>query len=233
MPLQTVTTVTVRPEGQADFLAGIAELAHAAVERDEAWRWTAHRVRVGDAQRMHFASRADSFEEIADRGPLDELWTRVLGDSKGLDRFAAVNRCIQGAENAISIDRPDLSYTEPDLRMQDHPFALVTEARARPGHAETCEELLRKVAEAIPKIDDPARMITYQTMIGELGTYYTVRPLRSIADLDRQLPTPDLLNQAFGGAEGGLIWRTGVEAVELARRQIVEFVPELSNPPHD
>jgi hypothetical protein len=107
----------------------------------------------------------------------------------------------------------------------------VTSLRARPGQAEACEELIRKIAEAIPKTGDAARIITNQSIIGELNLYWTVRPLRSLSELDEQLPAPELLNKAFGPAEGGLLWRTGSEAVDQARREITGYVPELSNPP--
>ena len=42
-------------------------------------------------------------------------------------------------------------------------------ARARPGHADALEELVRKVAEAIPKVDDPARISTWQSYFGDMG----------------------------------------------------------------
>ena len=60
-----------------------------------------------------------------------------------------------------------------------------------------------------------------------------MRPLRSLADLDQQLSGPELLNKAFGTAEGGLIWRNGTEALEQAQRQIVALREDLSNPPRD
>ena len=44
------------------------------------------------------------------------------------------------------------------------------------------------------------------------------------------LPTPELLNKAFGTAEGGLIWRSGTEAIEQVQRQIMAFREDLSNP---
>ena len=88
----------------------------------------------------------------------------------------------------------------------------------------------RKVAEAIPKLDDSARIMSYQTIFGDLSQYWTVRPLESMADLDRQLPAAELLTQAFGPAEGGLIFRTGLEAMARVEREMVVYRPELSNP---
>ncbi len=47
---------------------------------------------------------------------------------------------------------------------------------------------------------------------------------------DRGQPSqPRLLTQAFGSAEGGLIFRGGIEAIEEARREIVVLREDLSN----
>ena len=83
--------------------------------------------------------------------------------------------------------------------------------------------------EARAKVDDSTRMTAYQTVVGDLAQYWTIRPLERLADLDRQIPLPELLNQAFGAAEGGLIFRSGLEAVARVERQLVAFRPELSH----
>ena len=109
-------------------------------------------------------------------------------------------------------------------------MSVVTVLRVRPGHQDAAEELIRKLAEAIPKVDDPARLITYQSVIGDLRTLWTVRPIASLADLDRQLAPNDLLNKAFGSGEGGLIGRAGMEALESVERSILVLRADLSNP---
>jgi len=106
----------------------------------------------------------------------------------------------------------------------------VTTVRTRPGGQEAVEELLRKISEAIPKVDDPARITVFQAVIGDLRTYWTVRPLRELADLDRQRLPARLLTDAFGAGEGGLIFRSAMEAMESAERAIVRYLPELSHP---
>ena len=129
----------------------------------------------------------------------------------------------------ISRERPDLSCP-PDRRDRGYPAAIVTVLRARPGRQEACEELIRKLAEAIPKVGDPARLVAFQTLVGDLAQYWTVRPLQNLGELDRQALPADLLNQAFGAAEGGLIFRSGLEAIDDVRREIVLYREDLSNP---
>ncbi len=104
-------------------------------------------------------------------------------------------------------------------------------ARARPGRREAVEEILRKIAEPIPKVDEPIRITTYQTVIGDALQYWTVRPLDELGDLDEQLTVSDLLEKAFGPAEGGLIFRSGLEAVEQLERSITIYRDELSKVP--
>jgi hypothetical protein len=231
MTFDRVNSVQIRPDKVATFQQQVAELATAASEGGEAFRWTAHQTLFGEGMTMHFVSQSETFEEIEKQGQVDALWLRVLGDERGREGFERANGCLQAVQQVIAVDRPDLSYAEAAGTPGEYPYAIVTEARARPGHAEACEELIRKVAEAIPKVDDPARMMTYQVIVGAIGTYWTIRPLRRLADLDAQLPAPQLLEQAFGNAEGGLLWRNGTEAIEQGRREILRFVPELSNPP--
>jgi hypothetical protein len=229
MALQIVNSVAVRPDRLVPFRESIQELATAAREGGESWSWIAHQTLFGTSTRLHFASVASDFEQLAERGTIEDLWHRVLGEKRGAGGFQRANECIQSAEQTVAIDRPDLSYEEGLDATASYPFAVVTVATARPGHADAAEELIRKIAEAIPKVGDPARLLAFQSVMGTLNTYWTVRPLRQLRELDHQRPAPELLNQAFGPAEGGLIWRSGMDAVESGRRVIMAAVPELSN----
>jgi hypothetical protein len=153
----------------------------------------------------------------------------VLGEDKGAKALAGMLECTISQQVTISLDRPELSYpTEQAARI--FPAAVVTQIRARPGRQEALEELIRKIAEAIPKVGDFSRMMAYQVMVGVLADYWTVRPLEDLSELDGQLPPAELLDRAFGAAEGGLIYRTGLEAIEEVKRQIVVYREELSNP---
>jgi len=162
---------------------------------------------------------------------VDALYRRLLGEKRGTEAFAKASAAVIDSRTTVSIRREDLSYTPGGDPPTTSPFAVVTRLEARPGQQDACEELLRKIAEAIPKVDDPLMLVSHQVIVGNLRGYWTVRPLQHLAILDEALPAPDLLMKAFGSGEGGLIWRGGSEALALAGRQIVRFVPELSNAP--
>jgi hypothetical protein len=232
MPLIGVNSVAVRPDRVRAFEEGIARLAKRATERKEPWQWTAHQTQIGAVGTFHFVYQADDFASVGKLGTIDGLYRRVLGDAEGEALFGRVNECIQSIEHNLSIDRPDLSYAPEPAAPGRFPIAVTTVVRARPGRIEACEELIRKLAEAIPKAEDTTRLVAHQTVIGDLRVLWTVRPMRDLADFDRQLPGPELLNRAFGPAEGGLIWRAGVEAMEESRRSVVALRPDLSNLPH-
>ncbi len=106
----------------------------------------------------------------------------------------------------------------------------VTQIRARPGAQEECEELIRKVAEAIPKVDDPSRFTTWQTLMGDRLAYGIAFPLSGIGDLDKRLSPAELLEKAFGTSEGGLIYRQGREAISKLQTSISMYREDLSNP---
>src|SRR5262249_31161413 len=86
---------------------------------------------------------------------------------------------------------------------------------------------IRKAAQAIPSLKDPRRFLAYQTVVGDLRTYWVVTPLDSLADLDRMLPPHELLQRAFG-AEGSLIYRTALDHIEHYEREISTLRPERS-----
>jgi hypothetical protein len=232
MPLTAVNSVTLRPDRLREFEEAVAALSKRAVEKNEKWRWTAHQVVFGDTRNIHFVYDVDDFGALQELGTVDELWQRVLGEKRGAEGIQVTNAAVELGQHTISIDRPDLSYP-PDDERRDSPYSVVTVARMRPGRAEAAEELIRKVAEAIPKTEDAARMSAYEVRFGEIQQLWTVRPLASLSELDQQKPAPDLLIEAFGPSEGGLIWRTGTEAIETATREIVAYREDLSNPPRD
>jgi hypothetical protein len=230
MPLTSILSVQVRPASIGRYQELVRQLAERARKNEESFRWTAHTTVFGQGPTIHFVSIAESFAALQQRGQTPELLLRVLGEKGAASWLEAIGEATQAQETVIARDRPDLSYVREERRAQDHPFALVTNVRVRPGGREAFEELIRKLAEAIPKVDDPAQLITNQILVGDLARYYTVRPLRELADLDGQRPPDVLLTDAFGAGEGGLIFRGGTEALQEIRREVVMYRPELSNP---
>jgi hypothetical protein len=229
MPLLSVFSVDIKPDRILDYQEIAAELAGHARDQSEPFHWTAHEVVYGGASTLHFGTRIDTFGDLAKRGLPPEMVIRVLGESRGTEMLREFGSATQSARTSISVDRPELSYPA-EAETATAPAAAVTLIKARAGQLEACEELIRKVAEAIPKVGDPARMTTFQTVIGDLSQYWTVRPLDGIAALDSHLPPSELLDQAFGAAEGGLIYRTGLDAIEHAERNILIYREDLSNP---
>jgi hypothetical protein len=229
MPLTTVLTNQVRPECTRRYEELVGKLAHEAQEKSEKWSWHAHQAAMGELGQYHFVSENENFQAIATRGALPELTARVLGPKETERWMEEISGCLLAQRYEVVTDRPELSY--PPAQMdKPSPAAVVTAIRVRAGHQDACEELIRKIAEAIPKVDDAARMVTYQTLIGDLARYWTVRPIGDLGDLDKHRSPADLLNEAFGAAEGGLIFRTGLDAVDDVQRSILVFRPDLSNP---
>ncbi len=230
MPLLSVLSVRTRPEKAQEYEALAADLAQQAHDAGESFHWTAHQVGMGGVGVLHFASQAQDFKAVSERGQTAEMVARVLGDAQARQTMQAFGACTQEVRISVFNDRPDLSH-QPDEAGTLSPLVVSTTIRARNGQFEACEELLRKVAEAIPKLGDPARMTTWQPVIGELGLYVVLRPIESLADLDQQKTPPDLLSGAFGPAEGGLIYRSGLDAIDSAEREILILRPDLSNLP--
>jgi hypothetical protein len=229
MPLTSILSVQVRPDRFAQYQELVRNLAARAVDQRDDFHWTAHQTTVGELGTLYFVSEEPDFAGLAARGSTQELIHRVLGEDEGAKAMASILECTISQQMTVSLDRPELSYS-PEQTDRIFPAAVVTQIRARPGGQEALEELIRKIAEAIPKVGDPSRIVSYQVMVGTLSEYWTVRPLEDLSELDDQLSPAELLNQAFGAAEGGLIYRTGLEAIEEVKRQIVAYRQDLSNP---
>jgi hypothetical protein len=229
MPLTSILSVQVRPERLPQYEELVRNLASRAVEQKDEFHWTAHQTAYGDLGTLHFVSVDPDFAGIAERGNTQQLIHRVLGEDQGAKALVSMLECTISQQSTISLDRPELSYP-PEQTDRVFPAAVVTQIRARPGGQAALEELIRKIAEAIPKVGDPSRIVSYQVMVGMLAEYWTVRSLEDLSELDDQLSPADLLDQAFGAAEGGLIFRTGLEAIEEVKRQIVVYRQDLSNP---
>lgn len=230
MGLVSVASVTLRPECFGRYEELVQELADAAIRKQESWRWTTHQVAFGRVGLYHFVSRVPDFKSIQQHGQVHELTRRVLGEKRGSDLFQEANACTLGLRQTISRERPDLSYLEqPEPRLA--PASLVTQLSARPGRHAACETLLRKLAEAIPKVGEATQLIVFQILVGNPRVYWSVRPLESLGELDDQQPPAGLLQQAFGPAEGGVALRRGGKALAALETSLTLYREDLSNPP--
>jgi hypothetical protein len=228
MALWTRLAHSVRPEQLQSYEDRVRRLAAQAQTRKEAFQWSAYQTAFGDLGVFYYVSQAQAWSEIDARGTPQELVRRVLGEKEGQKWLEELGGCLLSATQIVSVDRADLSY-EPDRAPRLAPFAVVTVSRVRPDGQEAFEEFIRKLAEAIPKTGDPARIQTRQTLVGNLREYAIIRPVERLSDLDAQLQAADLLTKAFGAAEGGLLFRTGFAAIEHAERRIVARRDDLSN----
>ncbi len=228
MSLLDVLHHSVRPDQLDTYEEKLRLLAERAVARKEAFHWNAFQTAIGELGNFYYAAPAESWSALQKRGNAQELVQRLMGEKEGRRWQSEISACLLTATQTVSVDRPELSYTQ-DTPVRA-PLALVTVVRTRPGEQEAFEEFIRKLAEAIPKVDDRWRLATRQILVGNLREYRTVRPLQDLAQLDTLLPPEALLSQAFGAAEGGLIFRNGMAAIEHVERRILALRAELSNP---
>ena len=230
MALNTVLSVEVKPGEIVRYAAHVERLADAARKKKDKFTWGAFATLFGERTGFHFVSAVENFAALEARGGAPELVARVLGATEAPRFVEETGACVASQRLTIGVDRPDLSYLRAPLQPGTVRAGSVTRIRIRSGGREAFEELLRKLAEAIPKLDDPAQLVTRQTLVGNTAEYVVIRPLRALADLDQQRSPDQLLTQAFGPGEGGLIFRNGGDAIELIEREIVGLREELSNP---
>jgi hypothetical protein len=223
--------LTLRAERLSIFEAAARRVAERAVSQKEKFRWVVYQTMYGDITTMSYVSQAEDWAELEAEAvePVDAFVRRLLGEKEGQRALEEIRSAVERAQQTVSIERPELSYP-PEQTGRPAPFVMVTLIRVRPGGNEAFEELIRKVAEAIPKVDEPARVVVRQTIVGNLREYGVIRPLQSLKELGAHRTPADLLTRAFGAAEGGLIFRTGNEAIEHIERRIVAYRQDLSHP---
>jgi hypothetical protein len=229
MSLISVFTDQIRPDRGRRYEAIIVELAAEARKKREEWRWTAHQVGFGSLARIYYVSEHPDYADLEKHGDVPALFERVLGVTKGRKLLDEANECLVSNQRTLGVQRLDLSYVkEPAQGVA--PLASLALFRARPGAQHLVEELLRQIAEAIPKCGEPGSVAAAQSVIGDMLGYWTVRPLQKLADLDRQSVGRALLIKAFGKQEGERIFRNGLEGVDRLEREITVYREDLSNP---
>jgi hypothetical protein len=231
MAVNTTLSVEVQPGAIVRYTAKIAELAAAARKKREKFTWGTYQTLFGERMRLHFVSSAEGFGALQERGTPADLVGRVLGDAAAPQFLTELGSCVAAQRMTVSVDRPDLSHVRNPLPPGSVRAASVTRILVRPGARDAFEELMRRLAEAIPKMDEPLQLLTRQVVIGNLAEYLAILPLQELRELDAHRAPELLLTEAFGPGEGGHLFRTGGEAVQAIEREIVSLREELSNPP--
>jgi hypothetical protein len=229
MPILNVVRYAVRPEQIATWERDVARIAERAREKKEAFQWNTSQVSAGELGTFWIGSVTETVEEATARGGVPQLLERLFSAKEGAELLTRTGGALLSARSQVLRDRPDLGHPAGAERQ---PVALViTRMTVRGGQHDAAEELIRKVAEAVPKTGDPRHFTVWQPLIGDLRTIGVTRPIFALSELDDVLPVPDLLVKAFGAAEGGLIYRTAMEALEQIESELALARPDLSNPP--
>ena len=227
MPLFSVNESAIRSEKLRDFEKLLASVAEAARNDTKTGAWTTCTTAIGPFGVVQIVMQSESFAAQAKIEPGDQLFRRLFGERKGNEPLQSWLECVSGGRLHVLRDRPELSYPAP--RGRPRAFIMLTRLQAIPGGGESLEEFLRRYAEAIPKTDDPRRFVTLQPYFGNLREYATAVALDHPEQLDAMASPAELLTQAFGAAEGGLISRTGLCAIESAARELLVLREDLSH----
>jgi hypothetical protein len=227
MSILTVARYHIKPDKIMDFENGLLEVTNRANEAEDPLFWTTAQVVGGPMGAYDLVLPRETMAEAGSAETAPVLVARLFDASRAQEILATLGSAIASVESSIIHDRPELSYPserEPGQMLA----AVVTQAIMRPGHRDAAEELMRKVAEAIPKTGDVRRFTCYQPLIGNLRELAAVRPVYEWSQLDEATPVDELLNQAFGAGEGGLVFRQGMEAFESLQSELARVRRDLS-----
>jgi hypothetical protein len=230
MSINTVVRYRIRPDRIPAWENALADIAKRAHEESDPIRYLCAQVQGGELSSYDIVLPGETVSEAATREPAPALIARLFNSKEAARVMADTSGSILSAQSTILRDRPELGYPD-EAGGGEMAAAVVTTAVVRPGHQEAVEELFRKVAEAIPKTGDVRRFSTWQPLIGDMRALHAVRPVRAFADLDQIGPIDELLVQAFGPAEGGLVYRAAGEGLESLTSQLMVLRADLSRVP--
>jgi hypothetical protein len=227
MSITTVARYQIKPDKTLDFESGLLEISNRANEANDPLIWTTAQIVGGELGAYDIVVPHESLSEASSADNPQVLVGRLFDADRAQSLMTTISASIESVNLSIVRDRPELSYPS-EAGPGEMIAAVITQAITRPGHRLAAEELMRKVAEAIPKTDDIRRFTCYQPLIGNLRELAAVRPVYDWAELDQATPVEELLNQAFGTSEGGLIFRQGMEAFESLESELARVRRDLS-----
>jgi hypothetical protein len=231
MPLVTVVRNQIQQGATARYERLIRFVAQRAQQDKDTFNWDT-RISTGSQGRViSFVTTVEGFAELATREQPDDMIRRLFGEGDGNAILEGIGEAVQSTAYTIGAVREDLStLTFPQ---QGTPISLSVVTRLRTtatGRAGT-EELIRRVGEAASKVDEQRRYLVLQTAIGDLRNFAVVQPVADPAQLDRQAPVPELLNEAYGQKEGEKIFQEGSACFESIESELSVLRPEFSNRP--
>lgn len=152
----------------------------------------------------------------------------------GLMRSAEFNRGVsdafKGELGIIAKLQTDISYNLAKFDLANATLWEVTTIRVKPDAADAFRDVLKEVVELHKRGNIDENWAIYAVKYGEPGgTFYEVRPLRSMADLDTDLSASH--KAVFTESVTRRLEATMRDGIKYEETQILRVSPEWSRPP--
>lgn len=226
----------VKPEKRAEFDAVNKRIAEAN-RRHNGDTWLALETAYGEQNTVSFSSSRHTYGEVEKAfdifmGALNTAY----GEAGAKALFQQLNNTLASSRTEIRQRRWDLSYNPPTDAAAYVQVISRTRwirsviIRVRPGHGPEFEALMKDLAAASQRTNQPGmRWVSQVTNGGSPSTYVLTRLLTSLGELDHATPMQEML-----GEEGyQKFLKINADAVVGVEYVIFRVVPELSNPPAD
>jgi len=234
--LISVTTVTVKPEKRQAFDALAAKLADLN-RRHGGGNPIAMEPYYGPRHTIRFVSFYGTAAELeAARGQLTGALSKGLGEEGARRLWDQLNATLESTYVELRRRAPALSHRMPEDRagqmklLGQSRFLWVRTNVLKSGVVSDFSELQKRMKDAMQKAGDPEPLAVSSSLTGTT-TYYWIRYLKSLADLDR---FAKFSLSAAMSADAYREWSRRRGGMTLARdTEIVRFIPQLSNPPEE
>jgi antibiotic biosynthesis monooxygenase (ABM) superfamily enzyme len=111
-------------------------------------------------------------------------------------------------------------------------FIQIITTTVRSNGVADYEDYVKQIVAGLNKIGSPQRVVVYQVGVGGPSfTYNIVLPFNKWEDMDSWPSIPQILNRAYGDAEGARILKSGRDAIDHSESTVFRTLRNLSTRP--
>jgi len=231
-----VYIVKVKPEKLADFET-LTKKWRDASKKFNGGQWIAMETVYGEGNVYQFTSTHKDYAEIdktneATMAAANKAFGKEVTDKMMRD----FQNCLVWSRSELRRRRWDLSRKAPTdaaayaKLIGESRVLRTTAVRVRPGQIAQFEALLKEIKETAEKMADTPPLFVSQVVEGSKGTTFYVTSLRkSLGGFDKNPTAKEIL-----GEEGYKKYlQVNAETIEQTESTLLQFSPELSNPPEE
>ncbi|HXE89878.1 MAG TPA: hypothetical protein VNK82_02845 [Terriglobales bacterium] len=214
------------PGRSATYDAAVRQVRQAVNAGKADFHWIAARPFTGDANQIMFLTFADNFAEV-ERS--EESFNKAaMATFQSADFTRSIAESERSGKNIVAKLREDLSYNLGRFDVANARHWEVSFVEVRPGYGMDFSEMEREAIDLHKRANIDEVWAAYEVEYGGTPGILFLTPLRSLADLDRDLKKEH--EAVFTPAIRRRFSAVAREGIAQEKSQIISVRPDLSRP---